>query len=134
MATHAVEPADLATELRGATMDLMLLGETVRASATGQTSEGFWMPAGGNDGVGGVEVFFQTTTNAFDVHVDTKSSDQDDTAAASIGSVTLATVTATAIRYKFDLSDAKDLVRYRVVSLKAATVHLQFAQPLWSPN
>jgi hypothetical protein len=113
-------------------MDMLLLGEMIIASAGSQTHTGFWMPAGGNDGVAGVEVFYQSTTSGFTVHLDTKSSDQADSSASSIGSVTL--TSAAAANYKFDVTNALDLVRYRVVSGKAATVHLQFAQPLWQPN
>ena len=113
-------------------MDMMLLGETIAANASNQTHTGFWMPAGGNDGVAGVEVFLQTAANAFTVHLDTKSSDEPDSAATSIGNVTLTSTSAA--NYKFDVSNAKDLVRYRVVSAMAAKAHLQFAQPLWQPN
>ena len=113
-------------------MDMMLLGETIAASAASQTHTGFWMPAAGNDGVAGVEVFFQSAANGFTVHLDTKSSDEADSAATSIGSVTL-TSTSPA-NYKFDVANAKDLVRYRVVSGATAIAHLQFAQPLWQPD
>lgn len=115
-------------------MDMTLLGETIKAAAASQQNYGFWMPAGGNDGVGGVEVFYASTSNAFDVHLETKSSDRDDSTAASIGSVTISTAGSTRTNYKFDVTDAKDLVRYRVTSLKAGLVHLQFAQPLWQPH
>jgi hypothetical protein len=113
-------------------MDMMLLGELVSAANAGQMSTGFWMPAGGNEGVGGVETFLLTFASGFDVHLDTKSSDEDDSAAVSIGSVTLSSTTPQS--YRFDVTDAKDLVRYRVESQRQAVVHLQFAQPLWQPN
>jgi hypothetical protein len=114
-------------------MDMMLLGEMITASGGSQTHTGFWMPAGGNNGVGGVEVFFQSVANGFTVHMDTKSSDEPDSAATlSIGSVTLSSTSPAT--YKFDVGNARDLVRYRVVSGEGALVHLQFAQPLWQPN
>ncbi len=114
-------------------MDMMLLGEMLVANAAGQTHTGFWMPAGGNDGVAAVEVFLQTVASGFIVHMDTKSSDEDDASATlSIGSVTLSSISP--LVHKFDVSNARDLVRYRAVSSKLATVHLQFAQPLWQPN
>lgn len=113
-------------------MDMLLLGETIRASASGQNFYGFWMPAGGNDGVAGCEVFYASNASAFTVHLDTKSSDQADSAATSIGSVSISA--ASAANYKFDVTNALDLVRYRLVSSSAATIHLQYAQPLWNPN
>lgn len=114
-------------------MDMMLLGETVTAKESGQDNLGFWMPAGGNDGVAGCEVFFVTGVDSFEVHLDTKSSDQDDASAASIGSVVISSSTPQS--YKFDVAAARDLVRYRVASVRGGhSVHLQFAQPLWQPN
>jgi hypothetical protein len=117
-------------------MDINLLGELIVASAA-QTSNGFWMPAGGNDGVAGVEVFLNTDASAFSVSVQTKSSDEADPAAGVgiIGSVTIASVTTAApVTYKFDLSNAKDLIRYVITSSRAGKVHMQLAQPLWHHN
>jgi hypothetical protein len=122
----------VAAQLKEDTMDLMLLGETVRASAGGQSFHGYWMPAGGNDGVAGCEVFFTTAGTAMTVHLETKSSDQADSSATSIGSVSIAS--AGAATYKFDVANALDLVRYRLTSSRDATIHLQYAQPLWNPN
>jgi hypothetical protein len=116
-------------------MDLTLLGENINAPAAGKTFTGFWMPAAGNEGVAGLEVFFNSAANAFTVHLDTKSSDETDAAATSIGSVAISAVTTTtSTTYKFDVNNAKELVRYRVVSGKQGCAHLQFAQPLWQPN
>jgi hypothetical protein len=112
-------------------MDMNLLGELIVASAA-QTSTGFWMPAGGNDGVAGLEVFLNTVANAFDVIVQTKSSDQTDASATTIGTVTVSSTSAAS--YKFDITNAKDLVRYVVSATKAGNIHLQLAQPLWHPN
>jgi hypothetical protein len=66
------------------------------------------------------------------VHLETKSSDQADSSATSIGSVSIAS--AGAATYKFDVANALDLVRYRLTSSRDATIHLQYAQPLWNPN
>ena len=115
-------------------MDMTLLGETVRAAAANQELYGFWMPAGGNRGSAGVEVFFNSVASAFKVHLETKSSDTDDTLAVSIGSTTITTATATHTMYNFDVADARDLVRYHVTSTKAGLMHVQFAQPLWQPH
>lgn len=115
-------------------MDMTILGEIVVAADRGQMTTGYWMPAGGNDGVAGLEVFLNTVASAFKVHLDTKSSDEDDSAAASIGSVTVSAAGSTPQGYKFDVAEAKDLVRYRVESLDPGIVHLQFSQPLWQPN
>lgn len=116
-------------------MDLTLLGENINASATGKTFTGFWMPAGGNDGVAGLEVFLNTVASTFTVYMDTKSSDEIDADAGPVGSVVITAVTTTTpVNYKFDVTNAKELVRYRAVSSKAGVAHLQFAQPLWQPN
>jgi hypothetical protein len=109
-------------------MDMTLLGETIVAAAAGQKNYGFWMPAGGNTGVAGCEVFWNNAAVAFTLHLETKSSDQDDSAAVSIGSVSIATASATGatpVQYRFDTANAKDLVRYRLDSAKAGFVHLQ---------
>jgi hypothetical protein len=116
-------------------MDSMILGETIQLKASGDSLEGFWMPAGGNDGVGGVEVFYVSGADVFKVHIDTKKSDETDAAASSIGSVVIDGTTPKL--YKFDVSNGNDLVRYRVEQVgkeDAEFVHLQFSQPLWSPN
>jgi hypothetical protein len=114
-------------------MDIMLLGETFQANA-GEGVTGFWMPAGGNNGVAAVEVFYVSAASVFDVIMETKSSDQADSSAAQIGSVTISSTTPGV--QKFDVADAKDLVRYRVGCSDDATqrIHFQFAQPLWAPN
>jgi hypothetical protein len=113
-------------------MNPMLLGETLSAAGS-ETYEGFWMPAGGNDGVAAVEVFYVSTASRFTVHLDTKSSDEVDSAAASRGSVDIDSTTPGIFR--FEVTNAKDLVRYRVVSeIGAAAIHFQFSQPLWAPN
>ncbi|MFN7587404.1 MAG: hypothetical protein ACK501_17170 [Planctomycetota bacterium] len=113
-------------------MDINLLGELIVASAGSQTNTGFWMPAGGNSGVAGIEVFLNTDGSAFSVALQTKSSDEPDSSASSIGSVTITSTGASS--YKFDVNNAKDLVRYVTTSTKAGRVHVQFAQPLWHPN
>jgi hypothetical protein len=116
-------------------MDMMLLGETILDFTDAAGVEyGFWMPARGNKGVAGVEVFRLSTANAFDVDLETKSSDEADSAATSIGSVTLSSTTPQV--YKFDVSDAKDLVRYKITTAAESmeSVHLQFTQPMWAPD
>lgn len=92
------------------------------------------MPAGGNDGVAAIETFSVSTASRFTVHLDTKSSDDADPGTpSSIGNVDIDSTTPGV--FKFDVSDAKDLVRYRIVSRTgAATMHFQFSQPLWAPN
>ena len=114
-------------------MDMMMLGETI-ASNGDMLYFGFWMPAGGNDGVAGVEIFNVSSSNTFHVYLQTKSSDDDDNGAtvADIGNTTISSTTPQL--YKFDVNDAKDLVRYRVEAVSAGSAHLQFSQPLWSPN
>jgi len=116
-------------------MDSMILGETIQLKTSGDSLDGYWMPAGGNDGVGGIEVFYVSKSDAVEIHMDTKKSDETDAAAVSIGSVVIDGVTPQL--YKFEVKNANDLVRYRVKHVgteDAEFVHLQFSQPLWSPN
>lgn len=119
-------------------MDMMLLGETVRLVANEQLL-GYWMPSGGSEGVAAVEVFYATAANSFVVVMDTKSSDDKD-AAADAGTSIIGTINVTGTGravYKFDVVDAKDLVRYRIIvdaEADPAIMHFQFSQPLWSPN
>lgn len=113
-------------------MDMMLLGETVRSPGA-QTNYGFWMPAGGNDGIGGVEVFYCSAA-VFKIEVETKSSDQDDSSSTTVSGSMAPTAGATITSYSTLIANAKDLVRYKVTASGAGVVHLQLAQPLWQPN
>ncbi len=70
------------------------------------------MPAGGNDGVAAVEVYYAETADVVKVHIDTKKSDETDAAATSIGSAVV--TSATPDLYQFKVGNAKDLVRYRI--------------------
>lgn len=117
-------------------MDPMLLGETLSATDAEQYL-GFWMPASGNEGIAGIEVFSVSAANAFDVFLDTKSSDEDDSdansGASQIGTVVVSSTTAQVFR--FGVSGAQDLVRYRIKAKgSAARLHFQFVQPTWAPN
>jgi len=115
-------------------MDTMILGETVVATGV-QTYYGYWMQAGGNDGVAAVEVFFNSEASAFTVVLETKSSDEPDSAATNLGSgVLVTTAGSTPTTYQMLVSNAKDLVRYKLVSSKFGIIHIQYAQPLWQPN
>src|SRR5262245_60038554 len=115
-------------------MDMLLLGETILGSGDNPNLYGFWMPAAGNNGVGAVEVFEVEVADAFEVRMETKSSDEDDNSATTVGTVVIDATTAKL--YKFDVADARDLVRYRVKFAGSGTkfLHFQFAQPLWAPN
>lgn len=114
-------------------MDTNLLGETL-AIKNGVTYYGFWMPAGGNNGVAAAEVFYSTPANGFKVFLETKSSDEPDTAAMPIGNVTVTAAVSTPTSYQMLVADAKDLVRYALQALENGIIHLQYAQPLWQPN
>ena len=114
-------------------MDMQLLGETV-AAEEGQILYGLWMKAGGNNGVAAVEVFYNSVANVFDVVLETKSSDQPDSAAVSIGTVHITTAGSAITTYQMLIENAKDLVRYRLNARGTCVVHLQYAQPLWQPN
>jgi hypothetical protein len=114
-------------------MDINLLGELISAREA-QVIPGFWMPAGGNDGVGGFEVFLNSDASNFSVSMQTKSSDAADPAfgTSEIGSVTVTSTSPDT--YKFDIENAKDLVRYVVTAVGRGKIHIQLAQPLWHPN
>lgn len=114
-------------------MDLMLLGETIQSNTANRDHYGFWMAAGGNDGVAGVEVFHYFGSFGHTVSLQTKKSDEADGAAVSVGS---ASIGAAGI-VKFNVTNAKDLVRYRIhfdLDEGASSLHVQICQPLWSPN
>jgi len=113
-------------------MDPMLLGETISSSAAAITHFGFWMPSGGSSGVAAVEMFRISAANHYQVYMVTKSSNQVDSDQEEIGDVVINSTTPGV--FKFDVSGARDLVRYKVKSAAAASIHLQFAQPLWAPN
>ncbi|MBK8100933.1 MAG: hypothetical protein IPK26_27940 [Planctomycetes bacterium] len=112
-------------------MDMMLLGELIRAEAAGTVCAGHWMAAKGNDGVAGLETFYVSATG-FTVVLQTKKSDEADSAAVDIGSGTVGTTPGVV---KFDVNDAKDLVRYAIsASTGGIWMHAQFLQPMWAPN
>lgn len=114
-------------------MDMMLLGELIRAEAIGTVCVGNWMSAKGNDGVAGLEAFYVSATG-FTVVLQTKKSDEADSAAADIGNGTVGVGTMP-LMVKFDVAAAKDLVRYAIsASTGGIYMHAQFLQPMWAPN
>lgn len=118
-------------------MDMMLLGEVVNHVASATTRyEGFWMPSGGNEGIGAVETFLVSAANVFTVKVESKSSDATDNGGAVvvIGSFLIDSTNPGVI--KIDLNQAKDLVRYVVECSSGSDqyMHFQLCQPLWAPN
>jgi hypothetical protein len=113
-------------------MNPMLLGETLAGGAVDTTYEGFWMPAGGNDGVAAIEIFHMSAASAVTVTMQTKSSDEDNSSPTPIGSATVTSTTPDITR--FPVEDALDLVRYTVEVSAGESVHFQLTQPLWAPN
>jgi len=116
-------------------MDMMLLGETVRGTGDASATSylGYWMPAGGNNGVGAVEIFLVSSANVVQVEVDTKSSDAVDPGGTASTAVTVDSTDPKI--YRFPIANAKDMVRYKLTITGASDyVHFQFAQPLWLPN
>ncbi len=116
-------------------MDMLMLGETVCSDDSGGTYTGFWMPAGGNDGVAAIEVFLISGAGDWTVVMETKSSDQDDSGAAPIATpVSVSSVSPPVTR--FDVAGAKDLVRYKIAPEEGTVgfIHFQLCQPLWAPN
>ncbi len=117
-------------------MDMLMLGETLCSDDEGTaTYQGFWMSAGGNDGVAAVEVFLVNSADHWTVAFETKTSDATDAGAGTIGSTLVSS--ATPGIFRFDVVGAKDLVRY-VVSVDGGSgsgfIHFQLCQPLWAPN
>ena len=117
-------------------MSLLILGESVVfGTATGfaETHYSPWMPAGGNNGVAGLEIFYLSAANELTVEMETKSSDATDTGVSSIGSLLLSSTVASI--YKFDVNDAQDLVRYKLSNDdESVSIHFQFVQPFWAAN
>lgn len=114
-------------------MDPLLLGETLASGRDKISYYGPWMPAGGNDGVAALEVFNVSGANLWLVYMESKQSDEADSAVSgNIGSVLVSSALPGV--YKFDVANAEDLVRYRIESQDTASIHFQFCQPLWSPN
>lgn len=113
-------------------MDSMILGETV----TGTVAYlGFWMPSSGSSGVAAIEVFaIAKKFEKVKVRLMTKKSDEADSGESEIGSLEIAGDSSAGI-YKFPVSDAQDLVRYKIQSEDGIErLHFQFIQPLWAPN
>lgn len=111
-------------------MDLMILGETVRSVAPSTTHVGYWMPAGGNECVAGLDA--SVVTGTFTVHLQTKNSEDADPA-PGVNIIGYKSVTATGMT-TFEATGAKELVRYLITSTATATLHFQFLQPQWFPN
>lgn len=114
-------------------MDMNLLGETISAK-NGTIHYGFWLQAGGNNGVAAAEVFYSSPANGFKIVLETKSSDEPDSAATPIGNITVAAAVSAPTSYQMLVADAKDMVRYTLETLDDGVIHLQYAQPLWQPN
>lgn len=89
----------------------------------------------GRRAVAGCEVFF-SGNQPFTLNMETKSSDQADSSATLIGGAGVTLTSGATGTFKFDVNNAMDLVRYKLTSSAAgaATIHLQFSQPLWQPN
>lgn len=117
-------------------MDMMLLGETVRGS-NGLVYYGFWMPAQGNDGTGGVEVSYVSAASAFTVKLQTKTAEDADNPSDSANIVGSAVITSTTPGItRFAVADAKELVRYIILAGDESdqTLHFQFLAPQWADN
>jgi hypothetical protein len=123
---------DLATQLKPH-MDSLILGETIRGKSP-QLYYGFWMPAQGNDGAGGIEIF-AISASKFTAKLQTKTAEDVDPAASSniIGSAALSATGVT----RFAVSNAKELVRYIVTADDLSVdqyMHFQCLVPQWAAN
>lgn len=117
-------------------MDMMILGEVIRGKK-GVVCYGFWMPAQGNDGSGGIEVSAASglPTAKFTVSLQTKT-DEDVDPAATANLIGSASITATGVT-RFAVANAKQLVRYVVAAEDTVTdqyMHFQFLAPQWADN
>lgn len=115
-------------------MDLMILGETIKGKSP-DVYYGYWMPSGGDECTGAIDVTVLSASNKFTVKLQTKNSEDADPSAANniIGSAAISAAGVT----KFDASGAKELVRYLITADDASTdqhMHFQFMQPQWVPN
>lgn len=113
-------------------MDAMLLGETLGTERTGKLY-GFWMPAGGNDGVAAIQVFALNDATDLVVTMESKSSDDDDSSPVEIGTLTITSTTPAV--HRFAVAGAYDLVRYAIeFGSDDQLLHFQFLQPTWAAN
>lgn len=113
-------------------MDAMLLGETLATERTGKLF-GFWMPAGGNDGVAAIQVFALNNAADLVVTMESKSSDDDDSSPAVIGTLTITSTTPAV--HRFGVAGAHDLVRYTIeFGADDQVLHFQLLQPTWAAN
>jgi len=116
-------------------MDTLLLGETLVAENTvGATISypGFWLSSAADELVGAVDVTILSDTTSWALWVETKNSEDADSAATTLGSQS---ITSTGIT-KVGCVGAKELVRYviRVSTDDASHIHLQMMWPQWVPN
>ena len=117
-------------------MDMMILGETIKGQSP-DVYYGFWMPSGGNDCTGGVEVFVVSATSKFTLKLQTKNSEDVDPASGSgiIGTQSI-NAGAPAI-FRLNATGAKEWVRYIITADDMSTdqyMHFQLLQPQWIPN
>ena len=114
-------------------MELSILGETItRKSSETAKYYGFWMPRGGDQATYGVEVI-RASSSGFQVFIQTKNSDQADSAASTLGSAQALSSTGVT---KWTVSGAKEWVRYVIEPTGANTpiLQFQFLAPQWATN
>lgn len=114
-------------------MELSILGETLTRKSSDSTNYyGHWMPRDGDQGTFCVEVI-RASSSGFQVLVETKDSDQADSAATTLGSAQALTATGLT---KWTVSGAKEWVRYVIQPTGSNTpiLQFQFLAPQWTPN
>ena len=114
-------------------MDMMILGETLIGKSA-EVFYSYWMPSGGNDAIGAIDVIFMSAASAFDIKMETKNSEQADSAASVVGSQTISSTTPGVT--KVSVTGAKELVRYVIAAKDGSdqSLHFQLLQPQWVPN
>ena len=117
------------------TEQLHLLQERRNESVGDAVWLSVWMPSSGSSGVAAIELFdIDDKSESVTVQLMTKKSDEADSGESEIGSLDIAGDASAGI-YKFPVSEAQYLVRYRVNPTKGIKrLHFQFIQPLWAPN
>lgn len=114
-------------------MENHLIGETIVREATDSTTyTGFWMPRLADEATYGVDVVGATGA-IFEIAVQTKNSEDADSAATVLGSFN--TMAASGVT-KWTESGAKEWVRYVIkpTGSTAGMAHFQFLAPQWVYN
>ncbi|MCC6786089.1 MAG: hypothetical protein IT457_24815 [Planctomycetes bacterium] len=113
-------------------MESSLIGETLARKASDTTNYyAAWLRRGGDEATYAVDVI-DLLMAGFELAIETKDSNQPDSAATTLGTIALSTKTV----IKLTLSGAKELVRHviRPTGSTATWMHFQILSPQWTTN